>query len=288
MLIWLGVPMTIEAAALERVERRGPLRGFGGLLSVELRVWFPWRVLFLIAAGLGVFALIYLPWRGLEVNQLGPLMIWFLAFWIAILLVSSVALTEGAVLGEIERGTASWLVAMPIARPAVILAKFTAVAVGLAATVLATGVAVYPVLADAAQRGITNFGPAEVFEVAANPIGQWGAYTRLPSWETYVAMLLSLWALLVFIAALMMLFGSALRSRTAVFGLGLGAAGIILASALVTGSAAAATPAGIARAVIDIAQGKEAALMTPVVGTLLATAVSLALAVWAFNRRELT
>ena len=277
-----------EVAALDRIERRGPLRGFGGLLGVELRVWFPWRLLFLIAAGLGVFALIYLPWRGLEVNQLGPLMIWFLAFWITILLVSTVALTEGAVLGEIERGTASWLVAMPIARPAVVLAKFTAVAVGLAVTVFATGAVVYPVLAEAAKRGITDFTPDEVFATAASPIGQWGAYTRLPSWEIYVGMLLSLWALLVFFGALMMFFGSALRSRTAVFGLGLGAAGIILGSALVTGSAAAATPAGIARATIDIAQGKDAALMTPVVGTLVATGVALILAVWSFNRRELT
>lgn len=288
MSIWSGVSMMTEVAALDRIERRGPLRGFGGLLGVELRVWFPGRVLFLIAAGLGVFALIYLPWRGLEVNQLGPLMIWFLAFWIAILLVSTVALTEGAVLGEIERGTASWLVAMPIARPAVVLAKFTAVAVGLAVNVFATGAAVYPVLADAAKRGITDFTPGEVFETAANPIGQWGAYTRLPSWEIYVGMLLSLWALLVFFGALMMFFGAALRSRTAVFGLGLGAAGFILGSALVTGSAAAATPAGIARAVIDIAQGKEAALLTPVVGTLVATGVALILAVWSFNRRELT
>lgn len=277
-----------EVVVLDRIERSGPFRGLAGLVGVELRVWFPWRVLYLILAGLGVFALIYLPWRGLEVNQLGPLMIWFLVFWIAMLLVSTVALTEGAVLGEIERGTASWLVAMPIARPAVILAKFAAAAVGLAVTVFVTGGAVYPVLADAAKRGITEFRVEAVFELASQPIGQWGAYTRLPSWGTYIAMLLSLWTLLLFFAALMMFLGSVVRSRTGVFGLGLSAAGIILASALLTGSASAATPAGIARAVIDIAQGKEAALATPVVGTLLATGVALVLAMWAFNRRELT
>ncbi|MEA2022775.1 MAG: hypothetical protein U9N79_00640 [Actinomycetota bacterium] len=280
--------MTTEAAALDRIERRGPLRGFSGLFGVELRVWFPWRVLFMIVAGFGVFALIYVPWRGFEVNQLGPLMIWFLVFWIAILLMSTVSLTEGAVLGEIERGTASWLVAMPIARPAFIVGKFVAVGLGLAVVVFATGLAVYPVLADAAQRGIIDFSAWEVFEVASQPIGGWGAYTRLPDMGAYVAMLLSLWALLVFLAALMMLFGSALRSRTAVFGLGLGAAGIILASGILAGSATAATPAGIARAIIDIAQGKEAALMTPVIGTLFATGVVLVLAVWVFDRRDLT
>ncbi|MEA3509811.1 MAG: hypothetical protein U9R51_00095 [Actinomycetota bacterium] len=277
-----------EIAALDRIERGGPLRGLSGLLGVELRIWFPWRVLFLVVASLGVFALIYLPWRGFEVNRLGPLMIGFLVFWIAVLLISTVALTEGAVQGEIERGTAAWLVAMPIARPAVILAKFAAIAAGLAVTVFVTGTAVYPVFADAATRGITEFSPGEVFELASSPIGQWGAYTRLPDWGTYSTMLLSLWALLLFIAALMMLFGSALRSRTAVFGLGLGAAGIILASGIMAGSTMAATPAGIARAVIDVAQGKEAALTAPVIGTLMATAVALVLAVWSFNRRELT
>lgn len=280
--------MMTEAAALDRITRAGPFRGFPGLLGVELRVWFPWRVLFLIVAGLSVFALIYVPWRGFEVNQLGPLMIWFLTFWIMMLLVSTVALTEGAVLGEIERGTASWLVAMPIARPAVILAKFAAAAMGLAVTVFVPGAAAYPVLADASERGITDFSVQEVFELAEIPIGQWGAYTRLPSWGTYVAMLLSLWALLVFVAALMMFLGSVVRSRTAVFGLGLGAAGIVFASAFIPGLASSATPAGIARAVIDIAQGKEAALMAPVMGTLLASGAALVLAMWSFNRRELT
>jgi len=280
--------MMTEIAALDRIERSSPFRGLSGLLGVELRVWFPWRVLFLVAASLGVFVLIYLPWRGFEVNQLGPLMIFFLTFWIAVLLISTVSLTEGAVLGEIERGTASWLVAMPIGRPALILAKFVGTAMGLATVVFVAGLVVYPVLADAAQRGITDFSPGEVFELASNPIGQWGAYTRLPGWGTYAAMLLSLWALLLFFAALMMLFGSLVRSRTAVFGLGLGAAGIVLASGIAAGSAMAATPAGIARAVIDIAQGKEAALMAPVIATLLATAAALVLAVWAFNRRELT
>lgn len=280
--------MTTESVTLDRIERSGPLRGFGGLFGVELRVWFPWRVLFMIVAELGVFALIYVPWRGLKVNQLGPLMIWFLVFWIAILLISTVSLTEGAVLGEIERGTASWLVAMPIARPAFILAKFAAAGLGLGTVVFVSGLAVYPVLADAAQRGITDFSVWRVFETACNPIGGWGAYTRLPDLGTYVAMLLSLWALLLFFAALMMFLGTVLRSRTAVFGLGLGVAGIIIVSGLMAGSATAATPAGIARAVIDIAQGKEAALMAPVIGTLFGTAVVLALAVWSFNRRELT
>ena len=167
-----------EAAALDRIARSGPFRGLPGLLGVELRVWFPWRVLFLIVAGLSVFALVYVPWRGFEVNQLGPLMIWFLVFWIVMLLVSTVALTEGAVLGEIERGTASWLVAMPIARPAVILAKFAAAAMGLAVTVFVPGAAVYPVLADASERGITDFSVREVFELAARSRSVSGAHTH--------------------------------------------------------------------------------------------------------------
>ncbi len=51
-----GQPMTTEHLSLPRIESSQPFRGFLGMLSVELRVWFPWRVGMLILGGLGVFA----------------------------------------------------------------------------------------------------------------------------------------------------------------------------------------------------------------------------------------
>ncbi|MCL1599409.1 MAG: hypothetical protein M3094_09510, partial [Actinomycetia bacterium] len=163
--------MTTETLSLDRIETSSPLRGLGGLIGVELRVWFPWRVLWLVIAGLGTFAVVYLPWRAASLNQLGVLMHFFLGLWAAFLLISTVSLTEGAVLGEIHRGTAAWLAALPIARPSIILAKFIGAMAGLAGVVGITGLAVYPILVDANGRGVVEFSAHDVFEVATGPIG---------------------------------------------------------------------------------------------------------------------
>jgi ABC-type transport system involved in multi-copper enzyme maturation permease subunit len=278
--------MTSEAAALRRIDTLSPLRGVGGLLIVELRGWFPWRVLFLTVAGFGVFAMIYFPVRAAGDNQFGMLLFPFLGFWLAMLLLSVVSLTEGSVLGEIERGTASWLVGLPIGRPAVILAKFLAASSGIAATVFVTGTALYPVLLDASGWGATEFRVSELTEVTGAPIGMWGRFTSLVGFGQWIGLLLALSVFLLFVVAVMILFGTILRSRTAVFGLGLGVAGLFGAAAL-AGSFAAASPAGLLRVIIDVAQGKIPSVAIPFVASLLWTALVLALAVWRFNRREL-
>ena len=54
--------MTTDAATLARVTAVHPLRGLGGMLGMELRIWFPWRWLMLSVASGGVFALVYVPW----------------------------------------------------------------------------------------------------------------------------------------------------------------------------------------------------------------------------------
>lgn len=279
--------MTTDTVTLQRIETAHPLRGFGGLLTVELRTWFPWRVVLLTIACFGVFALIYVPWRVSGVNQLGVLFYPLIALWIAVLLLSVVSLTEGSVLGEIERGTASWLVGMPIGRPAVIISKFLGATTGITATVLATGVPLYPILTDASRASITEFRVSELREVMEAPIGMWGAYTTVPDWGTYLGMLAALSMLLVFVASVMILLGTTLRSRTAVFGLGLAVVGLFGAVAL-AGSPSAASPAGLIVAVANVAQGKEAAFAVPIAATLAWTGLVLLLAVWRFNRRELS
>ncbi|NHZ71451.1 MAG: hypothetical protein GWP18_07400 [Proteobacteria bacterium] len=280
--------MTTETLALDRIETSSPLRGLGGLIGVELRVWFPWRVLWLVVAGLGTFAVVYLPWRAASLNQLGVLINFFLGLWTAFLLISTVSMTEGAVLGEIHRGTAAWLAALPIARPSVILAKFVGAMAGLAGVVGITGLAVYPILVDADGRGVVEFSAQDVFEVAAGPIGRWGTYVHLPTFGTYMAMLVGLWLLLCFIASVMMLLGSLVRSRTATFGLGLVVVGAIIAVGVLSGTAVGPTPAGLAGAIIDIALGNQTSMMAPVIGTLILTLGVLAIAVMSFDRRELS
>ena len=218
--------MATDAMSLNRNETARHVRGLGGMLGVELRTWFPSRFVILTVASFGTFALIYIPWRASEVNQLGPLFLGFFGLWIAVLLISVVSLTEGSVLGEIERGTASWLVGMPIGRPAVVIAKFLAAATGVTATVFVAGGPLYPVLADASRTGVTDFRVSELMEVTGAPIGMWGSYMTLPDWGTYLVTLAGLSTLLVFVTSIMIFLGTTLRSRTVVFGLGLSAVGI--------------------------------------------------------------
>lgn len=277
--------MTSEATTLQRIETVSPLRGLGGLLIVELRTWFPWRVLFLTIAGFGVFALNYSGWRAGNA-EFGALLFPFLGLWMLILLLSTVSLTEGSVLGEIERGTASWLVGLPIGRPAVILAKFLAASAGITAAVFVTGTAVYPVLLEVSGWGRSEFRVSELTEVTGGPIGMWGRFTSLVGFGEWLGMLLALSAFLAFVVAVMILFGTTLRSRTAVFGLGLGVVGVFAAVAF-AGSFSAASPAGLIRVIIDVAQGRTPSLVIPFVASLFWTALVLSLAVWRFNRKEL-
>lgn len=280
--------LATETMALDHIDGTGPLRGLGGLIGVELRVWFPWRVLWLMVAGFGVFAVVYLPWRTTSTNQLGVLMNFFLALWMALLLISTVSMTEGSVLGEIQRGTAAWLAALPITRPSIIISKFAGSMVGLAAVVGGTGLGTYVVLADAEGRKITDFSAHDVFEVAGAPIGSWGVYAQLPSFGTYIAMLIGLWLLLGFMVSVMMFLGSFVRSRTATFGLGLVVAGAIIGVGILGNSAAEASPAGMTRAILDIVLGYHTDVLVPAVGTAVLTSIILALAVLSFSRRELT
>jgi len=276
-----------DVATLQRNETAHPLRGFGGLLIVELRTWIPSRVLILTLTSFGVFALTYVPWRKSGVNQLGSLLYPFFVLWIAVLLISVVSLTEGSVLGEIERGTASWLVGMPIGRPAVIVSKFIAAALGITATVFAAGLSLYPVMADASRMGVTEFTVQELREVTGAPIGKWGVYTTMPDWGTYLGMLGALSMLLVFVVSVMILLGTTVRSRTAVFGLGLAVVGLFGAFAFL-GYFLAGSPAGLIVGIANVAQGTEATFAAPVVSTFVWSGVVLALSVWRFNRRELT
>ncbi len=279
--------MATDTTTMKRNETTHRLRGLGGMLRVELRNWFPWRFVFLTIAGFGVFALIYIPWRIGEVNQLGPLLFGFFGLWVAMLLLSVVSLTEGSVLGEIERGTASWLVGLPIGRPAVVIAKFLAAAAGATATVFATGVPLYPVLADASRTGITEFRASAVVEVTGAPIGQWGSYMTLPSWGTYLVTLAGLSTLLIFVISVMIFLGTTLRSRTVVFGIGLAVVGIFGAASFAP-SLAMGSPAALIAEIVDVVQNEDAAFAVPIAATVAWTVALMLLAVWRFNRRELS
>ncbi len=254
---------------------------------MELRVWFPWRVALLVLAGLGIFALVYVPWRLSGVNQLGPLVLGSMSLWLIVVLLATVSLSEGTVLGDIERGTASWLVAMPIGRPAVITAKFAASSAGVATAVFATGAALYPVLRSASKTGVTQFRVDELIEVTASPIGKWGVFISLPDAWTFTAMLSAIALCATFLVALMILFGTAARSRTIVFGLGLVSFGILVAGWFAAGETLVASPVGLVGAVSEGIQDREVSIGAPAVATVLMSVALVATASWRFQRRDL-
>lgn len=280
--------MTAERVALPRIEATHPFRGFLGMLSVELRVWFPWRVSILTLAGLGIFTSIYIPWQISGVNQLGPLFFWSMALWLIVTLISTISLSEGTVLGDIDRGTISWLVAMPIGRPAIITAKAAAAACGVGAAVFITGGLLYPFYNMAAKRGITEFTVDELSEVTESPIGRWGSYISLPDGGTYLSMLFAIALLAAFLVALMILLGTSIRSRTAVFGLGLAATAVLIAGWVVAREALAVSPVGLVTAVSDGLQDRPVEVLTPATATLALSTALVALAIWRFGRKELS
>lgn len=284
--------MTTDAGTVTSVEKIRPMQGLGGLIGVDLRVWFPLRTLLMVVVGLIIFGAMYLPWSAAPHPSVDPgfgfLFLGFLSVWSAVMLISAVSFSEGAVLGEINRGTAGWLAAMPIRRASVIVAKFTSAAVGYAVIIAVTGTLVYPILAGAVDRGGTGFRASVVGEVTQSPIGMWGRFANLPEFGNYLGMLAAIWAAVVFVVAAMMLFGTFLRSRTAVYGLGMMLVGVIVGGAIFGGSSLGATPAGAVWAVLQIAWGNDVALLAPIMSTLLLSIIVLGAAVWSFDRRELS
>lgn len=280
--------MTTDRSPLPRIESTHSFRGYLGMLGVEMRVWFPWRVAMLVLAGLAVTAAIYIPWHITGVRQLGPLFLWSMALWLILILISTISLSEGTVLGDINRGTISWLVAMPIGRPAVIAAKATAAVSGVCAAIFITGGLFYPLFNMASKTGITEFTVDQLAEVTESPIGRWGSYISLPDAATYLSMLLAIALLAAFLVAVMILLGASIRSRTTVFGLGLAAGAFLVAGWVAAREALAVSPVGLVTAVSEGVQDRAVEILVPATTTVFLSVALVALAIWRFGRRELS
>jgi ABC-type transport system involved in multi-copper enzyme maturation permease subunit len=250
-------------------------------------MWFPWRVVVLTLAGLGVFLSIYVPWRLTGVNQLGPLLFFFLGLWVAVVLLATVSISEATVLGDIQRGTASWLVSMPISRNAVIVAKFIAASSGMAVAILLTGGLLYPLLQAAERVGVTSFTPHRLTEVTSAPIGMWGQFASLPDPGAFGMMLVAMWLLVVFLIAVMILLGALVRSRTLVFGLGLAVFAAMVAAWFGARDALEASPIGLVGALSEGIQNRAMTVAVPAAATIALSLGLVALAAWRFQRKEL-
>jgi len=275
-------------ASLTRVHGRSRLRGVGGLTLAEFARWFPLRVLIFAAGGVAVLAFARGVWSAEENAKLAPLLYIFFSLWIAVLVVSTVATTQGAVSSEIEQGTAAWLIAKPIGRPAFVLSKFVgAIPAVLIGMVGIPGAIARVVLQQAADNGDTDFTASQVMDVIANESSR-NDYMSLPSMSRYLGLLALIGTLTLLVVAVMILLGCVFRAQTAVLGLGIATpVGLLLVGQLAPTAVAELTPGWMLASIIDILSDNPASVLAPIVVSLAWICVTLGGAVWLFSRREL-
>jgi ABC-type transport system involved in multi-copper enzyme maturation permease subunit len=284
--------MTTEAATLRRITAAGPWRGVVGLTGAETRRWLPWRALGLIVASVAVMALVFAIWwfagSQNEANyRLGSLMYPFFALWGIVLTVTTAAAAQGAVAGEVDDGTAAWLIGMPVGRPAFVVSKVLGAVPGVAATVFGAGFIAYPVLSFAASKEIIDFTGADLFYAVQSTVLSDG-FAALPAFGEYLGLLLRLTLFLLVLVALMVLLGTLFRAQAIVLGLGLVLAiGLFVAGLLDLPGIVDATPAGLIAGVLAAIQSDPAPLAAPLLVSLGWIAVATLLAVARFQRREL-
>lgn len=133
---------------LEPIQGSGWTRGLSNHLRGELRRWFGsrkwWTQILVFALAINLFLLVVI-WDPPDVADPFEYSILFFngAFGV-VGAIGVVILTQGALVGEKRSGTAAWVLSKPISRPAFLLAKLIANAVGAIVTiVLAQGLIAY-------------------------------------------------------------------------------------------------------------------------------------------------
>ena len=284
--------MVTEALPLRPITRSGPWRGLSGLTGAEVRRWLPWRSLVMTAVGVGVLVLFFAIWQfagsQAEANlRLGMLMVPFFSLWAIALTLVTASAAQGAVAGEVEEGTAAWLMGMPIGRPAFIVSKVLGAVPGVLAAVFGAGLVAYPVFSYASSVEIKAFTARDILETARNPIGSDG-FMELPAMSEYLGLLVRMSLFLLVLVALMVLLGAIFRSAAMVLGLGVVlAVGLFMVGILDIAGVVDVTPAGLISGLLDAVQAKSSPLAGPVLTSLLWIVGLTALAVARFQRRDL-
>lgn len=279
---------------LVRVTRRGPLSGLAGLTAAELRRWFPWRALAFSMVSIAWAVGFFLVWLGpISYVSSGPRLLLLLgnlfAVWSLLLLLMMMATAQGAMANEIGDGTAAWATAKPVGRPAFVLAKFVAAVPGvLIGAIAVPGVVIRFILVDAESRGDTEFTAGQVFDLLSGDGRRNEEFTTLPGLRSYVGILLILATILVFVVALMILLGTLIRSRAAIFLAGVGVPGAMLIYGLAGPHAVVRLiPASAFHSLTEALADNPAPLLWPVVVTLGWSVALVGVAMGWFSRREL-
>lgn len=281
--------MTTEALPVPKVthhHRRHWFRGLRGLWFAETRRWFPVRSLALALLGVALVAGGWSLWQ--VDHKLSNAWFPFHTFWAVALTLTTVAATQALMAGEIDSGTAGWLVSKPIGRPAVVVGKFAGAVLPVAALVVAVpGIVAYQVFGRLADRGIDEFSAFAVTDLTQGDINR-DTWTTLPSAGRYAGALVLLGLFVLFTVATMILLGIVVRSRAAVFLLGLAVAGGLFAAGnLAPDEIAQLTPGWGMESLYDAVRDRAAPVLGPAVVTTVWILGVLLAASWSFQRKEL-
>lgn len=275
---------------LARQTGGGPLRGLFGLTAAELRRWFPTRALVLAALGSAIPAVLYVIWStaGAADPRLGLYIQNAFGAWTMLLVLAVVATTQGAMADEIEDGTAAWVVAKPVGRPALVLSKFLAAVPGaLLGAIVVPGIVLRFLIVAADGHGDTEFSAGDVFGLLEQGGGR-DEFMTLPPIERHLGALALLAVVLLFIVAVMILVGCAVRSRVAVFLIGLAVPiGLVGFATIGPTAIVELTPAWAFDALLAAIQNEAASVLAPTVVTGAWTVGIVAAATAWFSRMEL-
>lgn len=280
------------APTLEHRKGGGPLRGLAGLTAAELRRWFPGRALALAATGVALAVAVYAIWSGgagTDDPRLGTYLFPLFALWIVVLVLVMVATAQGAMANEVEEGTAAWVVAKPVGRPAFVLSKFLAAVPGvIIGAIVVPGIVVRELMDRAEAKGDTSFTTGEVLQLLDPSTGALDEFTTVPPLGRYVGTLTLITAVLLLIVAVMILLGCVVRSRAVLFLIGLAVPiGLLVFSIIGPAEIVELTPAWAFDSLLETIIDDPAPVLAPTLVTGAWTAGVMLLAVTWFSRKEL-
>jgi len=279
--------------SLSRRTSHSHLRGMLGMTAAELRRWFPIRALVLALAGSGLVVGVYAIWAIAPATQDNPrlatLLYPLMAVWTGLLVLVMVAATQGATANEIEDGTAAWVLAKPVTRAAFVLSKFVAAIPGvLVGAVAIPGMVARVLLVQAEKRGDTEFTAGDVFALTYGSKWDRDEFTTLAPLSRHLGTLALIATVLLLIVAVMILLGTLVQARAAIFLTGLAIPiGLLIYSLLGPDQIIEVTPAWAFDSLIESIANNPAPVLGPIVVTTVWIVGLLGAATASFSRREL-
>ena len=265
-----------SANNIQLLDERGWRQGFANLFHKESGAWWRTRrwwvqsllwlliVNGILAIGLWVVPVVAPEEAGDVVENLGM----FVELMALFPMYAVIVITQGAIIGEKQSGTAAWILSAPVSRSGFILSKLFANAIGFLVTIIIV-------------QGLAAYVQISVSEGSLLPLGP------------YLANLALLSLYLVFYLALTLMLGTFFNTRGPVLGI---AIGVAIGSMFGIGQLLAGflpwlvliLPEALPALVSALVQGESipAIWPVPIIVISLYTVLFVALAIWRFNREE--